>query len=315
MEFSVSVIIPVYNGEAFIEKAIKSVLIQSEVAEIIVVNDGSADESLQLIKKIQEEDNRIKIFHHNRNINKGRAASRNLAIKKATQPFIAFLDADDYYLENRFLKDKEVFNSNSAIDGVYNAIGASFYKKVTKKEEEELKLTTVTEKIRYTELFNYLLNGKKGYFSIDGLTVKRTVFKFVGFFNEKLEVAEDTDLILKMAVKCKLEAGIIDKPLAMRGVHDENVFNQTNLYIKHRSNMYASVIRWGISEKISNKNIDDLLKWLWYYRNKDNNNLILDLNYWFYLIRKNPSLLSSKLGYKYFPIIRQRKKLFPILFR
>ena len=314
MEFSISVIIPVYNGELFIEKAIDSAKMQPEVLEIIVVNDGSEDSTQEILNRLEKSISQLKVFHHPNKINKGRSASRNLGIQKAVGNYIAFLDADDYYLEHRFSNDYKLFKNDNDLDGIYNAIGAYFYRKA-QVEEKELELTTVYEKINSKELFNYLLNGNKGYFSIDGLTIKKTVFKSVGYFNEKLEVAEDTDLILKMAVKCKLEAGVIDKPLAMRGVHDENVFNQTNLYIKHRSNMYESVISWGINEKLSNETIDNLLKWLWYYRNKDNNNLTLDLNYWFYLVRNNPSLLCSKLGYKYFPIIRQRKKLFPILFR
>ena len=84
MKFSVSVIIPVYNCESFIEKAIESVLLQPEVFEIIVVNDGSTDDSLSLIEALQKEDDRIKIYHHKNAENKGRSATRNLGIQKAT---------------------------------------------------------------------------------------------------------------------------------------------------------------------------------------------------------------------------------------
>lgn len=313
MMFSVSVIIPVYNGELFIEKAIHSAIKQPEVIEVIVVNDGSTDETQQVLDKLQQSISELKVFHHPNKINKGRSASRNLGIKQASGNYIAFLDADDYYLEHRFSNDSKLFQEYNAIDGVYNAIGVHFYRDPNEKENG-LELTTVTEKIKDNELFNYLLSGKKGYFSIDGLTVKKSIFNEVGYFNEKLEVAEDTDLILKMAIKCSLYSGVIHKPLAMRGVHCDNVFNQTSLYKKKRSRMYESLINWGIQEKLSRQVIDNLLNWLWYYRNKDNNSLITELLYWVDLIIKNPSLLFSNLAYKYFPLIRQRKKLFPILF-
>ena len=109
MKFLVSVIIPVFNVEQFVEKAIISALQQPEVFEVVVVNDGSTDNSLQIITKLQAEYSRVKLCHHPNLVNKGRSASRNLGIKKAICNYIAFLDADDYYLENRFTNDKIVF--------------------------------------------------------------------------------------------------------------------------------------------------------------------------------------------------------------
>ncbi|WP_320814535.1 glycosyltransferase family A protein [Flavobacterium sp.] len=312
---NISVIIPVYNAAAYVEKAVTSALFHKEVKEVVVVNDGSTDNSLQILQKLQQSDNRIQIFHHENKTNKGRSASRNLALQKTTQPFVAFLDADDFYLENRFEVDKRIFASNKLADGVYNAIGVCFYRKKTKEEQNELNLTTVTEPILYNDLFEYLLNGKKGYFSIDGLTIKKEVIDKIGFFQEQLVVAEDTDWLLKMALTSKLEAGNISKAVAMRGVHEENVFNQTNLYETHRQKMYESVIQWSLKNNISKTKIDLLLNWLFYYRYKENYSLQTELKYWFYLLKSNPKLLTSSLAIKYCPIIRKRKQLFPILFR
>ena len=102
MEFLISVIIPVYNGEQFIEKAISSAIMQPEVAEVIVINDGSTDNTQEIIKNLQLESSKIKIYQHKNNENKGRSASRNLGVKKAFSKYLAFLDADDYYLKDRF---------------------------------------------------------------------------------------------------------------------------------------------------------------------------------------------------------------------
>ena len=93
---NISVIIPVYNAAAYIEKAVTSALFHNEVKEVVLVNDGSTDDSLAILQKLQQSDARIKIYHHENKVNKGRSASRNLALQKATQPFIAFLDADDF---------------------------------------------------------------------------------------------------------------------------------------------------------------------------------------------------------------------------
>ncbi len=109
MALSISVIIPAYNVESFIEKAIMSAIQQSEVNEVVVINDGSTDKTLQIIENLKNSNPKIKIFHHKNRSNQGRSASRNLGIKEATGNYIAFLDADDFYLSNRFSKDQIIF--------------------------------------------------------------------------------------------------------------------------------------------------------------------------------------------------------------
>lgn len=165
MKFLVSVIIPVYNCERFIEKAIKSVLLQPEVFEIIVINDGSLDETQNIIENLQKKNPIIKINHHQYNKNRGRSASRNLGIKKATGNFIAFLDADDFYLKNRFVKDEKLFNKNKDAHGVYNAVGFHFYRERSTLEEQKLRLGTVNQIINPEDLFDALISGKTWSFS------------------------------------------------------------------------------------------------------------------------------------------------------
>lgn len=315
MDFLVSVIIPVYNCERYLEKAISSVLQQPEVSEIVVVNDGSTDTTQNILETLQKQNPKIKIYHHENNSNKGRSASRNLAIKKATANYIAFLDADDYYLPNRFVSDKKIFQTDDNVDGVYNAIGANFYREASKNEQKQLELFTVREKIEPEELFNVLLSGKKGHFSIDGLTVKKEIFENTGYFTESLVVAEDTELIFKMALKCHLEAGVIDKPLAIRGVHDDNVFNREDLYEENLIKMYESLFFWTAKNKVSTKKIDTLLKWIWMMEYKKEKRMLNNMKYWFFLFFNNPRLLFSMLSVKYFPVVRLRQKILPFLYK
>ena len=101
----ISVIIPVYNSEMYIQKAIESVLEQPEDIEIVIVDDGSTDSSLAICKNMGSKIERIKVFQHPDKKNHGRSASRNLGIENSKGKFIAFLDADDYYLPNRFVND------------------------------------------------------------------------------------------------------------------------------------------------------------------------------------------------------------------
>jgi glycosyltransferase involved in cell wall biosynthesis len=314
MHFSVSVIIPVYNCERFIEKAVASVLIQPEVVEIVVINDGSTDATQAILDQLKLQNSILKIYHHQNKWNKGRSASRNLGIQKATGNFIAFLDADDYFLPNRFPNDIKFFQENDNCDGVYNAIGAHFYKEVDIAEHDRLRLYTVTEKIKSEELFETLFLGKKGHFSIDGLTLRKSVFDTIGFFNEALVVMEDTDFFWKMALKCKLLTGIIDQPVAMRGVHDSNVFDQTDLYKKNIIPLYESLLVWCIKNKIASNTIDILLKTIWIIKHKEKNKLFQDIGYWAKLFFPHPELLFSILSIKYFPVIMLRKELFSFLY-
>src|SRR5690625_806428 len=88
-----SVIIPVYNTEKYIGEALRSIIHQDlEDIEIIVINDGSTDDSLKIIQTVAEKDARIRIFSQE---NKGLSESRNHGIETAGGEFIYFMDSDD----------------------------------------------------------------------------------------------------------------------------------------------------------------------------------------------------------------------------
>ncbi len=315
MNFDVSVVIPVYNAERFIERAIDSVLMQSEVKEVIVINDGSTDSSVNIIRNHQKLDSRIILLHHDNRQNKGRSESRNLGIKKATSNFIAFLDADDFYLENRFKNDSLLFGQKKEIDGIYNAVDFFFYRQVTPLEKKTLTINTMSENLDPDFLFEALITGGYGHFHINGLTLKKEVFKTIGLFNVSLKVAEDTDVFWKLALKCQLVAGILDKPVAKRGVHEENIFNNEETYKKYRIKMYQSLAIWSANNNIKLYKIDLLLKWVWNLKSREKNSLFKDIIYWFGLVIKAPRLFFSILGIKYFPLVRYRQKLLPFIFK
>ena len=88
---------PVYNCKEYLRDSIDSVLKQTiEEWELICVDDGSADESLSILQEYQKKDGRIKIFTQE---NKGAGEARNLGLKNAVGEYVAFLDADDFYLD------------------------------------------------------------------------------------------------------------------------------------------------------------------------------------------------------------------------
>lgn len=100
MENEVVVIIAAYNASDTIQKAIESALIQTEVAEVIVVDDASQDGTAQIAMAAAGADPRLRVI--SQTVNSGPSAARNIAIRESKSPFIAILDADDIFLLGRF---------------------------------------------------------------------------------------------------------------------------------------------------------------------------------------------------------------------
>lgn len=96
----ISVIVPVYNGEAYIEECVESILNQTyPTFEVILVNDGSRDASGEICEALQKKDGRIRVYHQE---NQGAAVARNFGLKQSQGEVISFVDADDSI-------DKEMF--------------------------------------------------------------------------------------------------------------------------------------------------------------------------------------------------------------
>ena len=225
MNMQISIIIPVYNAAEFLSEAVMSALAQPETAEVLLIEDGSEDNSLEVCNELEKGYKKVRLFTHKNNENLGAGESRNVGIRNAQYDYIAFLDADDYYLENRFLHASKILNENQDIDGVYEAIETRF-------ESEEVEslwrakhngtLTTLTKQIKPGELLEYLIFGSEGYFSGIGLTVRKRIFEKCGMFEPLLQISQDTHMWYKMAVVGKLVGGSLDKPVSVRRVHSGN---------------------------------------------------------------------------------------------
>ena len=122
----ISVIIPVFNAEKYVEYAVESALQQKETAEVILVEDNSPDNALRVCERLSKENPRVRVLRHSDGENHGAGESRNLGIRSARYNYVAFLDADDYYADNCFSKAAEVFRNDTTVDGVYSAVGAEF---------------------------------------------------------------------------------------------------------------------------------------------------------------------------------------------
>ena len=114
----ISIIIPIYNSEKFLSLSLNNVLSQSlENIEILCIDDGSSDNSLQILKNYEKIDKRLKIIHQN---NGGAGKARNTGIKISRGKFISFFDSDDLYPSNLTLSlmyNKAIKNNAIIIGG------------------------------------------------------------------------------------------------------------------------------------------------------------------------------------------------------
>jgi glycosyltransferase involved in cell wall biosynthesis/SAM-dependent methyltransferase len=109
----VSVVLPFWNADPFLEEAIASVIAQTFASwELLLVDDGSSDGSTEIAKRYAEcSPARIRYLEHDRHTNRGVAASRNLGARHATGPYIAFLDADDVWFPNKLARQTAILDS------------------------------------------------------------------------------------------------------------------------------------------------------------------------------------------------------------
>lgn len=241
-DFKVTVVMPVYNAVKYVEEALLSAIDLPEVGEIILIEDGSKDNSLAICEVLSRNYEKVSLYVHKNNQNKGASESRNLGILKAKFDYISFLDADDIYNVNRFEKEQNIFLSNPNIDGVYSAVGYM--------NEPDGKVFTLKRVVEPKKLFHYLLRGTYGHFHTNGITIKKEIFNKVGYFNPELLLHQDSEMWLKMAFKGTLVGGELKVPVALIRRHEGNRIwvGQND---KTRLLVYQSFYNWVINKKIS----------------------------------------------------------------
>lgn len=115
MEKLLSIIVPAYNGEKYLEKCITSIIDQSyKNLEIILIDDKSPDLSGEICEKFAMKDDRIKVFHNKENM--GIYGTRNKGISIASGDYVTFVDDDDYIEKTMYQKMMQKFEENQEVD-------------------------------------------------------------------------------------------------------------------------------------------------------------------------------------------------------
>lgn len=182
----VSVIVPTYNREQFLEKAIQSVLSQTyQNFELIIVDDGSTDNTNALVEKYKQ-DKRVHYYYQE---NQRQSAARNLALRHAKGDFICFLDSDNYWPEDRLMKSVNAFNDNPSVHIVYGDCITI--------NEEGIEVSRANMRRHSGRITAHLL--KDNCVSMNTTTTRRECFDEMGGMSGKRRVADDYDLWLRFS--------------------------------------------------------------------------------------------------------------------
>jgi len=187
----VSVIIPTYNRAALVPLAIQSALNQThQNLEIIVIDDGSTDNTKEAVESIAEQDSRVKYLRHD--TNKGVAAARNTGIMQARGEYIAFLDSDSQWMPEKIQKQLKVFHEGSQELGL---VGSGRIN-VGGKHSGKKWIPNA-----FGDIYKKFLRGNCYPGGPPEIVIKKQCLEKVGLFDERLLCYEDIDLYIRIA-KC-----------------------------------------------------------------------------------------------------------------
>lgn len=195
----ISVIIPAYNGERYIAEAIESVLAQRyEHIEIIVVNDGSTDRTEKVLRSYAN----VQYLYQPR---KGASAARNSGIKSSSGNFLAFLDADDFWIKDKLKMQLSMFREKPDLDMVFGHV-EQFY---SPELEESLRGRI------------HLAAGIMPGYVPGAMLIKKAAFLSVGFFDDGFRIGEFIDWYIR-AVDYGLKSFLAPEVVLKRRIHDAN---------------------------------------------------------------------------------------------
>jgi glycosyltransferase involved in cell wall biosynthesis len=184
----VSVIIPTYNGAHLLARAIQSVLGQTfRDFELIVVDDGSTDNTKELVSNIGDE--RVRYIRHEKN--RGPSAARNTGIKAANGPYIAFQDSDDEWMPDKLEKQMRAFaNAPSEVGVVYSGFWRI-------KDDQKTYIPSSRIEPKDGNVHSLLL--KSNFIGTPVVLMKRECFEKAGMFDEELPMLEDWELWIRIS--------------------------------------------------------------------------------------------------------------------
>ena len=260
----ISVVIPTFNREEFLDRSISSALAQTyPVDEVIVVDDGSCDSTESIVKKYS-----VRYIYKQ---NGGVSSARNIGIKASKNEWVAFLDSDDVWhvdklkLQTAFHKqNREIFISHTDEQWIYNG-------KIKNKKHKHKK--------PFGECF--LENIEFCKIGASTAILHKSIFDDIGYFDQSLQVCEDYDMWLRVSNKYNI--GYINKELIIKYAGHKNQLSFSTFgldrfrvlaLLKHKTGRYQNEVKKEIIKKCNilikgakNNNNQEIIKTYKYIKN------------------------------------------------
>lgn len=284
----ISVVIPVYNGEKTIKETIDSVLKQTLADfELIIINDGSIDRTLEIISSIKDE--RLKVFSYP---NAGLAASRNRGISLAKGQYISFIDADDLWTPDKLELQLKALEENpeaavayswtDCIDESGKFLGKCSYLSFSGDVRANLLLT------------NFIESGSN-------VLIRTEALKKVGYFDESRKSGEDWDMWLRLASDYSFIA--VSKPQVLYRISSTSM--STNLWRMEAESMEVieracdrNPTYFSPLKRLSKGNIYKYLLFRSLNSLPKQQNTLVNVKLFWQSLRYDPSLLVKKIFWK-----------------
>lgn len=227
----VTVMIPTYNRADFICNAIDSVLGQTfNDYEIIVVDDGSTDNTQKVLSRYN---GKIKYYYKD---NGGEGSARNYGINKSGGEFIAFLDSDDAWYQNKLESQHRILEKDFNIGLVYTAQHVI---------DENGKTTGEVKPQNPAHCMKDLINGCRITMTV---MVRKDLFLKYGFFDESMKINVDTDMWIRLSNHTKIV--YINEPLALWRRHGSNISGNMEQAYVGEVKMYTKLVSADVGKKL-----------------------------------------------------------------
>lgn len=233
MNPKISIIVPVYNVERYLDECLKSIINQEfKEFELILINDGSTDKSGNICDKYALKDNRIRVFHKE---NQGPSIARNLGINMAKGEYVGFVDSDDTinkYMYKKLYDLVKISNSQLVVCG---------FKEIDYKEKKEdefidpLYGANKLEGMQIKESIESLLCRNKilGYASLCNKLYKREEIKKNNInLNNNIRIAEDLCFNIQYLLSIKKICAVKEALYEYRRINSNSIMNGENLQLK-----------------------------------------------------------------------------------
>ncbi|WP_051237922.1 glycosyltransferase family 2 protein [Lacticigenium naphthae] len=228
----VSIVIPTYNRQDLLLKAIDSLFNQTyRQFEIIVVDDCSTDGTQEALNRLN--DPRVIYMRHTQN--KGAGEARNTGIEKAQGEYVAFLDSDDKWLPTKLEKQVHIFEQNDAIGAVYTGV----------KKADEGSVISITQPKYRGDILAELMK-KNSIDTTSSVMIKTKWLREIGGFDSSLPSCQDWDLYIRLAQVTQFD--FVKEPLVIFCQHEgERITTNNRSVVEGHLQMYQTYSSLALS--------------------------------------------------------------------